>query len=542
MSEPERLALERLFRLGRLTRRQFITGLGAAGLTVSSVELLAGCGATPQPVAEGVARSLCLIVLDAFRPDYATLAPMPALQALIARGTTFERAWVGQLETQTPTAHATISTGLFPRNDGVIGFEWRDPETRREVLAGWEQGTSLGSLGRRMERIRPQSIPQTIKAADPRATVVTVSSEKVYAADTLAAHAADYVLFHKFGGGRLQATALPDQSPPRDFFETRSLDLRLPLRRFTDWDTLSTDLAVAAFQAFRPRALMVNLPGADVYGHAFGGPASPEIMAKVVRGQDRAIGRVVDLYRQAGTLEETLFVVAADHGMVPNHHVVTPAMVKAAVSRAEAEYLFHTGGSSKYIYLRRPTTLTARAVARETLRLPGVIAAYFRHGGAYEPAASTIEGDMLAAHEYLLGTFRGRIAPDVVAVYRENTVGTAIPWAYGNHGGLSWKVQHVPLVLSGPGIRGGVRSRAPARLVDVAPTVLHAMGLTAPPSDGIVLADALRTATAAEVHTQASLLDRLERYQDALQGESDADLSEDRRNGVGPPPAQSPTP
>lgn len=542
MSGPDPPALERLFRLGRLTRRQFVSGLAASGLTVSAIELLAGCGSIPVPEAKVVARSLCLIVLDAFRPDYAALAPMPALQTLIARGTTFERAWVGQLETQTPPAHATISTGLFPRNDGILGFEWRDPETRREVLAGWEQGSSLGALGRRMEATRPQSIPWSIKAADPNATVVTISSEKVYAADTLAAHAADYVLFHRFAGGRLQATALPGQAPPRDFFADRSLDLTLPLRRFTDWDTLSADLAVAAFAAFHPRALMVNLPGTDVYGHAYGGPASPEIMAKVVRGQDRAIARIVDLYRRAGTVDETLFVVTADHGLVSNHHVVTPAMVRSAVARAEAEYLFHTGGSAKYIYLRRPSPTAARAVAREMLRLPGVVAAYFQTGAGFEPVPTAIDGDVQAAHGYLLGTFRGPIAPDVVAVYRESTVGTALPWAYGNHGGLSWKVQHVPLVLAGPGIRPGIRSRTPARLVDIAPTIHRAMGLSPPPMDGLVLAGAIRNATALEVHAQAASLNRLERHQDALREQSDADLREDRRNSMGPPPARAPVP
>lgn len=65
----------------------------------------------------------------------------------------------------------------------------------------------------------------------------------------------------------------------------------------------------------------------------------------------------------------------------------------------------------------------------------------------------------------------------------------------GDHGGPDWGSQHLPLILSGPGIRRGVVSDWPARLEDIAPTVLMAMGAPTTGMQGIPLAGALEGAT-----------------------------------------------
>jgi hypothetical protein len=537
---PQRLQvrdLELAFERGRLTRGQFLAGLAAVGLTAGAIELLAGCGGTPAaaPVESGVP-SLCMITLDAFRPGYLDLAAMPALRALMARGTSFTLAWVGQLQSETPVSHATLTTGALPRDDGIIAFEWRDPVTRREVLDGWESGPLLGQVGRDMRHVGHDSLPRAIKRVDPTATVVTASSEKVYAADALGAHVADYVLFHEFAHHRLVPTALSGQTPEKSFFAGQNLTLKLPLRSFNDWDNLSRNLALAALATFSPRALMVNLPGTDVYGHAFGGPASPRVMATVAAGQDRAIAAIVKAYKDAGRFDNTLFVIAGDHGMVPNHRYVGPDAVRAAVERANAKYLFHTGGSAKYIYLQDQYRSRARAVANEMLRLEGVTAAYVRGTDGYEPIDNPVDPALDEVNLLLANTFRGPSAPDVVTAYRENTIGTIIPHAYGNHGGLSWGVQHIPLIFAGPGVRRGHTPSVPARLVDVAPTVARLLGLHLQASDGVVLAEALKFPTAAEVLVQGHALDQLVRLQDALREQSAVDLRQDALHGITSPP------
>src|SRR6266536_73639 len=70
---------------------------------------------------------LVLLVLDGARPDYFRLASTPNLHWLMARGTTYTQAFVGQLMANTPPGHASIGTGLFPSHHGIPDFAWKDP-------------------------------------------------------------------------------------------------------------------------------------------------------------------------------------------------------------------------------------------------------------------------------------------------------------------------------------------------------------------------------------------------------------------------------
>jgi hypothetical protein len=429
----------------------------------------------------------------------------------------------------------------------VIGFEWRDPVSQKEALDAWPAETVAGKLERDLKAAGTASIPAAIKAADPSATVVSLSSEKVYAADAMGGPSADYILYHwrpPAGPSTLLPTALAGHVPPQSFFDHPMLTASWPLAHFTDWDWLSGRLALTAFEVFRPRALLINFPGADAYGHPYGGPASPQVMKKVVAGLDQNIARVVQAYKDAGIYDRTLFVVTADHGMVPNNRAVDRRAVQAAVARAGGHYYFHTGGTAADIYLHNPSR--ARAVSREMARVSGVAGAYYHHrrGGQFEylPApGQSLPPALDDAYRYLLSTFDGPAAPDVVAPYHENTIGKTYTQAYGDHGGLNWGAQHIPLVLRGPGVRAGARSHHPARLIDVAPTVLRLLGLSAP-MDGAILADALLDPTAAEVAAQSADAGALAAYQDALKEQTARDIRWYGRKHIEVPPAARPHP
>jgi arylsulfatase A-like enzyme len=545
---PTIAEIERYVRSGTLSRRQLIAALAGMGFTAGGLAGLLGTDIPTAWSADAAARYLVLIVLDAFRPDYMRLAPMPALTALMREGATYDRAWVGQLESYTPTGHASLSTGALPRRDGVIGFEWRDPVTNTELLDAWPDQTVAGRLEKDLKASGTASIPAAIKAADPAAVVVSLSSEKVYAADAMGGPAADYILYHwrpSAGPRALLPTAMAGHTPPPSFFDHPMLTARWPLSHFTDWDWLSGMLALTAFEVFRPRALLINLPGADAYGHPYGGPATPTLMARVVAGLDRNIARVVAAYKSAGIYDQTLFVVTADHGMVPNTQTVDGTATRAAVKSAGGKYFFHTGGTAADIYLHNPSR--ARAVSAAMRQLHGVAAAYShqRSGSAFEyvPApGQSLAPDLDAAYRYLLSTFDGAAAPDVVAPFHENTIGRAYDRAYGDHGGLSWGTQHIPLVLRGPGVKNGAQSHYPARLIDVAPTVLRLLGLPPAAMDGAVLADALLDPTAAEISSQAANASDLTSHQNALMEQSTRDIRWYRKNRIEAPPSATPQP
>jgi arylsulfatase A-like enzyme len=108
-------------------------------------------------------------------------------------------------------------------------------------------------------------------------------------------------------------------------------------------------------------------------------------------------------------------------------------------------------------------------------------------------------------------------------------------YAYGHHGGLNWGVQHIPLVLEGPGIQVGKTSHAPARLVDIAATMAHELNLSLPGMDGMVLADALIAPTQSEVTRQGRLSPSLTADQNALITGYTQQVIKDRRQDLHPP-------
>jgi hypothetical protein len=83
--------------------------------------------------------------------------------------------------------------------------------------AGRRYGTGSKAAG-------APSIPQAVKAADPKARVVALSSEKIYAADAMGGFAADYILYHQRSGPGKRAlvpSAVPGHRPPEYFSSTR---------------------------------------------------------------------------------------------------------------------------------------------------------------------------------------------------------------------------------------------------------------------------------------------------------------------------------
>lgn len=534
MSEIERL-LER-YAAGTLSRGTFVRRLLALGVSSTFVETVLGVSskralaAPPPQAAPSRAPYFVMVVMDAFRADYMQLAPMHHLHWLMSRGVTYDRAWVGQLESYTPASHATLSTGAMPAHSGVIGFDWRDPATGKETYTGWYDDVMAGRLEQQLQQHGVNSIPQAMKRQDPTARVVALSSEKYYAADALGGAAADYIFFGLQQGQTIVSKGIPHHLPPSSFLRNPKLSQPLPLK-FGQYDALSMTMALESLRTLDPRALMINLPGADVYGHRVGGPARLDIMTRIVRGCDNQLGRLIQAYRDRGILDQTIFVVTGDHGMVSNTYQIEDSLLKQTIRNGGGDYLFHTGGNSAYIWLRNPTA--AGTVAQHLVdTLPHMPYAHVmtiesgkylyhpvpRTGTAIDPALET-------ANQYLLGTFAGPLAPDIALTFEENTITRVYKTTHGEHGGSTWGAQQVPLIISGPGVRSGTHSSFPARLMDVAPTVLALLGIEPTNMDGVVLADALARPTPAQQQAQDTIASGLLRYQDAIIARTLADLN-----------------
>lgn len=473
-------------------------------LAALSVPAIARQASTPP------ARYAVVIVLDGARPDYFNLTPMPNLRALEARGVAYTQAFTGQELANTPPSHATIGTGVLPRHHGVEGFLWEDPHTHLMTNPTDENAVESGELERVISGSHVPTLAGQIKATYPAARVASVAAHKCYASDAMGTGASDYILCSLIYHNRWVAQAVGNHLPPPGALNNPQWDVPIPPRAsgfgaaVQQWpvgaeNAWTVRYALWAFHRVHyPRVLMINLSETDVLGHF---APNDQIARHLMRKFDALLGSIVTSYRQAGLLDRTDFVVTADHGMSHVNTFLPYSLLSRSVALAGTTPVYIEHDTAAAIGLVDDSK--ARLVARNVFRLGGkaVDATYYKaenHGQwQYRLAALQTGRPAALEHAYakLASTMASAAGPDVFVVFgphvsTRRTVAYGYSWKAG-HLGPQWGDQHIPLVLSGPGLKQGVSSTYPARLVDIAPTVEHLLGAHTGRVDGVVLNDAL---------------------------------------------------
>lgn len=463
---------------------------------------------TPQPP-----KYLVLMVLDGARPDYFDVTNLPHVNALRARGTQFADAFDGILEAETPAGHATIATGSRPDRDGILGFDWASDNDRYSLFSPQQMGT----LEQILEDYNVPTIGSLYKAQHPKARVVALSGHKYYAAAPLGGPDADAILFYQGDPkGRYVPVAVPGHVPPAGVLSSPGLISPTTHLPPAAEDHLATKLALAVQAKMHPRILLINYPEFDwPLGHVDGGILDKPRVITDMKGFDVDLGKIEGAYRKAGILDKTLFVITADHGMMPITHFVPSTVVSNAISAAGTTAPDIASNSGDYIWLADAGK--AQAVADNIMAAgeSGIQSAYYLTSDGGKPAYVRADGAHLdpateSVNQYMLGALLNGHEPSVV-VFGKEGVSFSSPtsnWK-ADHGGNSWESQHIPLIFAGPGIKKGTVQQAPAQLDDVAPTVLAAMGVAPTGMEGHVLSDALQDVVAREKHARRHEVKRL---------------------------------
>jgi hypothetical protein len=191
---------------------------------------------------------------------------------------------------------------------------------------------------------------------------------------------------------------------------------------------------------------------------------------------------------------------------------------------------YHTGA---YLWIKEKSRAASAASNMARLQNPNIQAVYFKEripGGSHYLRATGPDlfraPGMERANQYLLRSFNGPNGPDLVVFFRQGAAslpGGQARWK-GDHGGADWDSQHIPLVFSGLGVRQGYVSHFPARLMDIAPTVLALMGVRSTGMDGTKLADAIKGSSAAEQKAQRTKQADLQPVVSALKVQSRIEL------------------
>jgi arylsulfatase A-like enzyme len=271
-------------------------------------------------------------------------------------------------------------------------------------------------------------------------------------------------------------------------------------------------LAISTFRHMRPQVTMINLPEFDwPLGHVKGGSRDPATVRSLMKGFDRDLAALQNAYRLAGVLDRTIFVLTADHGTSAIHRTVNKADITNAVARAGTSIVSGAYHTASYLWIKDKARAAPAASSIAQLRNPSIEAVYFKEripAGSHYIRASGADlfatPDLERANQYLLSSFNGPSGPDIAVFFRQGAAslpGGQASWK-GDHGGADWESQHIPLVFSGPGVRQGSVSAFPARLIDIAPTLLSLIGAPSTGMEGLRLADTIKISSPAMQRTQ----------------------------------------
>jgi hypothetical protein len=489
---------------------------------------------TPTP-APSSRPYLVLIVLDGAQPSYFSTSGIPHVRQLIRNGTQYTDAFAGILESETPSGHASITSGSQPRTDGILSFDWANSDNIPMSLFS-PQKILNGDMERIMRSAPAPSIAGLIHKANPKAKVVALSGYKYYAADALGGPDADVIMYYdNRTNGTFGPRAVPGHVPPAGIVDDPALIL--PSRNYPlgMGNRMAMKMAGVTFQKMHQQATLINLPEFDYpLGHVDGAGRDQKDTQTLMRDFDSDLAGLENIYRRAGVLNKTLFVLTADHGFAAIDHKISHTIVNDAVAAAGTSIVRDTYHTAAYVWIKDETKAAQAAANIAAKRNPYIQSVYFRSQGAHGPVYLRATGsDLLrapgteAANQWLLSTFNGPNGPDIAVFMDEHAMlvaGGESSWK-GDHGGAAWESQHLPLIISGPGVKRGQVSSYPAPLMDIAPTVLSLLGIEPKGMQGVQLADAFTHAPAWMWTKQQSQGRVLRPVVTALKAESQRELA-----------------
>jgi hypothetical protein len=476
--------------------------------------ILGGLGA--NLAAAGRPRILVFLVLEQFRPDYLETAAgqlsSGGFRRLVERGANFADCR-HLASTFSATSIATIATGAWPAEHGIVADSWFDRAAGRPVTASDEMlvATTLASQAADDSRGRVSVI-----AADADLARLFAGSRnaRIYTMD-------DRGRFALRGEAPDWLSAFNDQHPPETQHNGKWMAVGArsdapPLRNLT-YDEKHPEQFLSLYKAspFGQDALFDLLhevisrdqPG---QGNSFHlvcllagsmarlgyetGSHSPLMMQMVVHLDRRLETLLAHLSRSVGDNNFSL-VVAGAHGappLPPDGARKRMAVDGEALARAIYKNLSSNGFGrvSKYVYpflyldsggFRDPEPIRL-AAARAAMEHPAV-AGFYTAGGA----CSTRD----EWERRFRNSFHAQRSGDVMLSYRPEYVEDFGQGRGISYGSLYNYDAQVPLVFFGTQFRTGAFEN-PVQSVDIAPTLSRLLGIGPPSSaTGRVLSEAL---------------------------------------------------
>jgi hypothetical protein len=435
---------------------------------------------------------------------------LPNLSSLAAEGVSYPNAWAGVFPTSPATLAASIGTGQFPRNDGMLGNEWADARTHQVTNPVGLQQVLTGSIDQVLEPSGTSSLASALKARNPASRVLAVGGANCAAVSAAASSTADYVVCAGRSGkfwkpvevaGHLLPTGTLGQGDRARVPKGRGFAVSLEGWSLGAQDAWVARVAAKAMRSVKPDVTFVLLPEPDLLSQYLPPAQRSDVMSTLLKGIDKDIGAVVTATKAAKTFSSTVFAVVSARGYEPVASKLPKQKFTSAIvgTGTQSTYIWADGAAMLGLTDASQSEAAAQVIQSERLRLVDAIYYKVRRGKRWLYKAQFINPDMplqvAQAQSYLVSTEAAAASAEVVVVYAPHT-GTRGGGQSGHARtatgiGLQWDNQHGFLMLAGRGTYAGVRSAYPARMVDVTPTLDALLNLSTPHVDGSILANGL---------------------------------------------------
>lgn len=437
-----------------------------------------------------------IVVFDGLRPDLITPELMPNLARFREGGSAFplSRAVFPSATRVNATA---LVTGAVPGVHGIVANKFFDPRAFSDRAIDTAQHTQLEAAGRAWGRlVTAPSLGELLAQTGRRMAVVSSGSSGT----TLLLNSRAKELEHV----TLCLQAWSASTPPA--FADEMLRAFGPIppggRPNAARLTRQTDMFLEGVQPrVRPALSVVWFSDPDSTFHECGiGSAQGRAS---LRHADGEFGRLLEWAGRREQREQLQVIALSDHGHI------------TARSRIGIQRLFSEAGLRFDSHFRDDVEFAGSAGYTGAIRVRGGdrgrmgklvawLAAQPWCGVIFTAGGDGIEGAIPGTFDRALLMIEHERAPEVYFVMRNDDARDAngieggcffegdYPEGGSTHGGLHPKELHNVLIAHGSRFRPAYRSPFPAGITDVAPTILHLLGLPIPATmTGRVLGEAL---------------------------------------------------
>ncbi len=411
------------------------------------------------------------MIWDGMRPDFVRPDLTPTLLALADRGVRFQRHHA-VYPSQTRVNSASIATGRYPSGHGIVGNSIYVPSVNQDAALNTGDHESLAAIRARTGRIlaAPTMVEllgqaglrtAVVSAGSPGSSVIQGDSPRhlmVNVRGVVQPAAAERAMLDRYG-------PFPANSIPATARNDRAVDILLG-------EILPEDYAL----------MILWLSDPDTTQHVEGLGSAPALQA--IRECDQRLRRILDAIERQGARDEIDIFVGSDHGF----STISQRGDVVADLRAAGFPVEGIVAAGSNLYLRDDGAEVETRLVRSLQDHPDVEQVFTRGGSSGTLALRDVLIDHPESPPRVAFAAAWSDALNDFGVAGSTVGGRSV----ASHGSLSPFDMHNLLFAAGPRFKSGLRSDAPSGNVDIAPTVVHLLGVEAASAfDGRVLHEAL---------------------------------------------------